>query len=58
LLDEAAEGAAARESKGFSQTKEIKKMESFFSDIMSFFKNIWSEIVGFFNGLFGTGSAA
>ena len=28
-------------------------MESFWNDILSFFKNLWAEIVGFFNGLFG-----
>ncbi len=27
-------------------------MESLWNDILSFFRNIWAEIAGFFNGLF------
>jgi hypothetical protein len=52
VFDEAAKGAAARERKGFSQQGD-KTMESFWNDILSFFKNIWAEIAGFFHGLFG-----
>ncbi len=32
-------------------------MESFWNDILSFFKNIWAEIAGFFHGLFGGNEA-
>ncbi len=33
-------------------------MQSLWSDILDFFKNTWSEIVGFFSGLFRVNATA
>jgi len=33
-----------------------KNMQTVWSDLVAFFRNVWAEVFGFFTGLFGHGS--